>query len=270
MNYNKEEISKATVEPTSTPLVTVTPVPTGTPVVTSTPIATAIPATAYPSASTEAPAGENGSDVVNPTLPTGTPGTSAPTGTPETSAPTGTSEASASPAVSEEVSTIVSAAPVQTSQIEKKFFEVKEVRYQKRNAYEYTVCGVTNKKIKKVVIPDTILVDGKLYKVTLIQKNAFKNLKKLTSVKIGAYVSVVESGAFANTRNLKKIIFGKNLVRLGKKGLYHAKKLKWVRFQGVKLKKIGVQCFRGVNKKVKIQVPPNRKKRYQKLIKKAI
>ena len=61
------------------------------------------------------------------------------------------------------------------------------------------------KSIKKIVIPATVKVSGKTYKVTSIRSNAFKNCKKLTSVSIGKYVTSIGKNAFYGCKKLKTV-----------------------------------------------------------------
>lgn len=105
---------------------------------------------------------------------------------------------------------VPTATPVQV-QKNKKNFTKKKIKYKVKNPYELTAYGVSDRNIKKLVIPGTILKDGRLYKVVKIQKNAFRKLKKLTYVKVGGYVSVIGEGAFSNCTKLEQIIFGKSL-----------------------------------------------------------
>ena len=101
-----------------------------------------------------------------------------------------------------------------------------------------------NKKVTSATVPATVKIDGKTYKVTAIAANAFKNDKKLKSVKIGANVQTIGRNAF----------FG-------------AVKLKKVTIQSKNLKQIGGKAFYKVAKKCKISVPKTKYKKYKKLFK---
>ncbi len=102
------------------------------------------------------------------------------------------------------------------------------------------------KKKKSVVIPDVVVAGGNKYKVTEIEKGAFKGLKKLKSVTIG-----------------------ENIKRIGKEAFRGCKKLKKITFIGKKLSKIESKAFQGIAKKAKVICPKAKKKKYQKLIKKS-
>ena len=82
------------------------------------------------------------------------------------------------------------------------------------------------------------------YKVTAIDKNAFKSKKKLKSVTIGKYVKSIGASAFAKDGKLSKITIKSTV-----------------------LKKVGSKAFSGINKKAKIKVPAKKLKAYKKLLK---
>ncbi|MBR6404050.1 MAG: leucine-rich repeat protein [Eubacterium sp.] len=105
---------------------------------------------------------------------------------------------------------------------------------------------VLSKKCKKVTVPNRVNINGVLFNVTSIGNNAAKNCKKLTNVAIGTNVTKIGSNVFANCKNLKK-----------------------VNIKTIKLKKIGANAFKGINKKVKFKINKKRLARYTKMIKKA-
>ena len=67
------------------------------------------------------------------------------------------------------------------------------------------VTGPKNKNAKKLTIPKTIKANGKTYKVTEIKASAFKGMKKLTAITIGANVKTIGKAAFQNCAKLKTI-----------------------------------------------------------------
>ncbi len=99
----------------------------------------------------------------------------------------------------------------------------------------------------KVVVPATVKVNGVSYKVTEIAKNAFKNCKKLTTIKIGKNIKKIGANAFSGCTKLKKVTFGKNVKTIGKKAFYNCKKLKTVKL-GNKVTTIGASAFEGCKK----------------------
>ena len=143
---------------------------------------------------------------------------------------------------------------------------IKNVRYKLGDNNRAVVIGAGKKKLKKLQIPDTVKVSGRLYKVTSIQKKAFKGQKKLKTVSIGNYVTDVGNEAFAQCPKLNRIQFGTGLKRLGKKVLYQDRKLKKIIFKGKKIKKIGKRTFYGVPRHVDIRAVRSKVKYYARLI----
>ena len=120
------------------------------------------------------------------------------------------------------------------------------------DAKEKTVTYVApvNKKQSKVTIPSTVLIDGVKYKVTAIEKNAFKNNKKI-----------------------KTVIIGKNVKNIGAKAFYGCKNLKNITIKTTKLtaKTVGSKAFKGTPKSATVKVPKKSLKAYKKfLVKKGI
>lgn len=120
--------------------------------------------------------------------------------------------------------------------------------YKKNDMPVVEYVATTDKKTKKLVIPDTVVIDKVKYKVESIGVGAFKNNKNLTSV-----------------------VIGKNVKKIGKKAFFGCKKLKSIIIKTKKLKKksIGANAFKGIYKKAKFKVPKKKLKLYKKLIKKA-
>ena len=110
---------------------------------------------------------------------------------------------------------------------------------------EATVTGPKSKNAKKLTIPATIKVEGKTYKVTEIKANAFKGMKKLTTV-----------------------VIGKNVKTIGKNVFYKCAKLKSITIKTTKLttKTVGANAFKGVYKKATVQVPAKKLKAYKTLL----
>ncbi len=132
--------------------------------------------------------------------------------------------------------------------MKKKTFTSKSVKYKitkcTTSAKEVTVTGTSNKNITSLNIPATVKYNGMSFKVTSIDKNAFKSKKKLKSVTIGKYVKSIGANAFAKDGKLSKITIKSTV-----------------------LKKVGSKAFSGINKKAKIKVPAKKLKAYKKLLK---
>ena len=91
-----------------------------------------------------------------------------------------------------------------------------------------------------------VTINGVSYKVTGISASAFKNCKNLRSVVIGKNVQVIAKNAFAGCSRLKKVTI-----------------------KSVKIKKIGKNAFKDINKKAVIKIPKSKNKTYKKLLKKS-
>ena len=108
------------------------------------------------------------------------------------------------------------------------------------------VVASKKKTIKFIKVPNAIRLSGVKYRVTAIDKNAFKGLKKVTKVRIDT-----------------------NVKTIGIKAFYNCKKIKKVTIRTKKLKKIGKFAFKNINKKATIKVPKKQLKKYTKMLKKS-
>ena len=127
----------------------------------------------------------------------------------------------------------------------------------------------TNSKLKKITIPDSVSKDGCTFKVEKITKNAFRNNKKVTKVKIGKNVKVIEDGAFSGCKKLHSVVTGASLSKIGKNVFANDKSLKIIDLRNSKtLKSVGSGTFKGISKKAMIKVPKGKIKAYKKLLKK--
>ncbi len=118
------------------------------------------------------------------------------------------------------------------------------VNYNVKEDGTATVKNVAKKNATSITIPSTVKANGETYKVTEIAKNAFKNNKKLKSVVIGKNVTKIGANAFNGCKSLKKITV-----------------------KSAKLKSVGKNAIKGINKKAVIKVPKAKKKAYKKLFK---
>lgn len=106
------------------------------------------------------------------------------------------------------------------------------------------VSGVTSKNIKKINVSDTVTVGGKKFKITAISDKAFKSCKKASSA-----------------------VIGKNVQTIGKQAFMSCSKLNKITVKSTKLKKVGKDALKGINKKAVIKVPPKQLSKYKKLFK---
>ncbi len=102
-----------------------------------------------------------------------------------------------------------------------------------------------NKSTSNITIPNTVTVDGVVYKVTSVSKNAFKNNKKI-----------------------KKVTIGKNITKINANAFYGCKNLKTITIKSTNLKSVGKNALKGINPKAKIKVPKSKLKSYKKMFSK--
>ena len=119
-------------------------------------------------------------------------------------------------------------------------YTIKKAKYKVTSSNKVTYMGTTDKKSKKITIPDTVVIKGKIYKVTAVGGNVCKVNKKVTQVIIGKNVTVIASKAF-----------------------YKRKTLKSIKFKSAKITKIGRNAFKGIHKKAIFKVPKKAKKKYK-------
>lgn len=103
-----------------------------------------------------------------------------------------------------------------------------------------------DKKAKTASIPATVTINGVKYQVTAIAAKAFANNKNLKKVVIPASVRSIGKQAFSGCKNLKNITI---------KTTYLTKK------------SVGAKAFKGIHAKAVIKVPKKQKKAYQKFLK---
>lgn len=98
----------------------------------------------------------------------------------------------------------------------------------------------------KIVIPDTVKIDGITYKVTAIAPKAMKGNKKVTGLTIGKNVRTIGRQAFYGCSKLKKIVIKTKKLSSGA---------------------IGKQAFKNISKKAVIKVPKSKVKKYKTILK---
>ena len=114
------------------------------------------------------------------------------------------------------------------------------------HVYEVEYKTPKNKKQTKIVVPDTIKINGVTYKVTSIAKNAFKNNKKLKTVTIGKNVSKIGANVFTGCKKLKTIT---------------------IKSTKLTVKTLSKSTFKGITKATTIKVPKKKLSAYKKLFK---
>lgn len=148
----------------------------------------------------------------------------------------------------------------------KKTYTIKKIKYRIKDKHNVVVTGAAANKLRKLQIPDMVMLEGRLYKVAEIEKKAFQKQKYVKTVVVGNYVTEIGDGAFAKCSRLTNIQFGTGVKVLGKKVLYQDKKLKKIIFKGKSLKAIGKKTFFGVPRKVDIRADKTMVKKYAGLI----
>lgn len=123
-----------------------------------------------------------------------------------------------------------------------------------RSKHTATVTSCSKKTVQ-AVIPSTVRIAGRSYKVTSISKNAFRGCSALSSVVIGKNVKQLGSRAFSGCRRLKSItVKSKSISKVGKKAFSSVPGSATVKAPGKKLKTYR-KLFRkaGLSKKVKFK-----------------
>ncbi len=154
-----------------------------------------------------------------------------------------------------------------------------------------TYMAPLDKKLSKVTIPDAVVIGGVTYKVTAIEKGAFKNNQYLKTIMIGNNIKTIGDSAFYNCKKLNTVKMGKNVTSIGNKTFYKCtalkaitipsnvskigksafegcKKLKKITIKTRKLtsKKVGSKAFKGTQKKAVVKVHKKSLKAYKKFL----
>lgn len=144
-----------------------------------------------------------------------------------------------------------------------------------------------------VKIPDVVMMNGTIYKVTSVADNAFLNNKNVTRISVGKNVTDVGKNAFMGCSKLKSVTLGSNVTTISNKAFYNCTKLKAITipskvkgigkqaFAGCKTlktitiktskltnKTVGTKAFKGISSKATIKVPKKKLHSYKKLLKK--
>ena len=123
-------------------------------------------------------------------------------------------------------------------------FTVGAYKYKITNSKEVSFAGIRSTKTKKVVIPKTVKIGGKTFKVTSVAKKALYKKSKVTSVTIGANVKTIGASAFAGCKKLSTITIKSNVLKIA-----------------------GKNAFKGIKATAKIKVPSKKLKAYKKILK---
>ncbi|MCI8307228.1 MAG: leucine-rich repeat protein, partial [Lachnospiraceae bacterium] len=113
------------------------------------------------------------------------------------------------------------------------------------SAMTVEVVRPVKKTYKSVTIPATVKIGGKEYKVTSVKASAFLKNKKLA-----------------------RIVFGKNIRKIGRKSFYGCRKLMNITFKTKNVKSFGKKAFHGITMKCRFIIPKKVLAKYKKLIRK--
>lgn len=117
-----------------------------------------------------------------------------------------------------------------------------------------------------VKIPKSASCSGIAYKVTSIEKKAFKNNKRIKTCVIPDTVVTIRSYAFYKCSKMTGLTIGKNVQVIEKHAFCHNKKLKKIVIKSKVLKTLGTpHIFVKVNK-AKVYVPKTKYKEYKKAL----
>jgi hypothetical protein len=123
-------------------------------------------------------------------------------------------------------------------------FTYKNATYKVTSANTVSFVKPLKKTNSKFTVPATASKDGVTYKVTAIEKNAFKGNKKLKAVTVGKNVTSIGANAFSGDGKLKKITVKSKV-----------------------LKSVGKKALKGISSSATVKVPKAKKAAYQKLFK---
>ena len=103
--------------------------------------------------------------------------------------------------------------------------------------------SVLAKAFAVVNIPSTVVLDGVVYKVTVIGSNAFRQNKYVKTVTIGSNVTVIGNNAFFGCTNLTKVSGGARVKTIGANAFARCPKLSSFTITSKVLAKIGTYAF---------------------------
>lgn len=127
-----------------------------------------------------------------------------------------------------------------------KIYEVKKLRYKVTGKNTVTFVGSRKKSITSLVVPKTVKLNKKSYKVTAVGAKACKGYKKL-----------------------KKVTIGDNVTKIGTQAFSGCSRLRTVRITSKKLKSVGKKAFKNVPAKAEFRIPKSKAAAYKRLIEKS-
>ena len=167
-------------------------------------------------------------------------------------------------------------------------YSVGDLNYKLTGTKEVTVTGLA-KVTDTLVIPSSVTISGKVYKVTAIQdkafyrnedivnvtignnvvnvgKYAFYQCSGLETVKFGKRVAIINTCAFTQCPNLENVTLPSSIRKIGAKAFYQCTSIKIFKINGSALEYVGKKGL-AINKTVTLRLPKKSYSSYRKLIK---
>lgn len=167
-------------------------------------------------------------------------------------------------------------------------YSVGDLNYKLTGTKEVTVTGLA-KVTDTLVIPSSVTIGGKVYKVTAIQdkafyrnedivnvtignnvvnvgKYAFYQCSGLETVKFGKRVAIINTCAFTQCPNLENVTLPSSIRKIGAKAFYQCTSIKIFKINGSALEYVGKKGL-AINKTVTLRLPKKSYSSYRKLIK---
>ncbi|MCR4947363.1 MAG: leucine-rich repeat domain-containing protein [Lachnospiraceae bacterium] len=129
--------------------------------------------------------------------------------------------------------------------------------------------GPASKNVKKYIIPSSVVIDGKKYKVTKVSEKAFQKCKKLEKVVLPGSIVKIGEKSFAGCKGLEKVVVKKNVETIDKGAFKGCKNLKSLEIKSKKITSIGKNALKGAPKDATIKVPKGNKSEYEKMLRDA-
>lgn len=167
-------------------------------------------------------------------------------------------------------------------------YSVGDLNYKLTGTKEVTVTGLA-KVTDTLVIPSSVTISGKVYKVTAIQdkafyrnedivnvtignnvvnvgKYAFYQCSGLETVKFGKRVAIINTCAFTQCPNLENVTLPSSIRKIGAKAFYQCTSIKIFKINGSALEYVGKKGL-AINRTVTLRLPKKSYSSYRKLIK---
>ena len=116
-----------------------------------------------------------------------------------------------------------------------------------------SVSNMGDVKTSTVTIPSTVKIDGVCYKVTSVDKNAFKNNTKIKTVQLGKNITKIEAGAFQGCKKLTSVKLPSKLMTISKNSFNGCSSLKTVSMPKT-VTKIGKAAFKNCTSLKKVSI----------------